>query len=132
MIYDEQALKALEGETRSAAFRLGKVTAPVVARLEADIATFNVLTATRQDVDRTSELETMLAALQAYCESAAAYTDQLATNLAASQQAMYAEATRAAFAMRQMQLVHQDLLREKKMTDRWWNAVHPPQNDPNA
>ena len=121
--YDEQALAYLEGEARSAAFGLGKATAPVLEALTAELESFDILTATRADCERQTQTENLLATMQNYCETTAAYTEQLAANLAAMQQAAQAEATRAAFAMKQMQMIHQDLMREKKMTDRWWEAL---------
>jgi hypothetical protein len=122
MIYDEHKLSELEGEARAAAFRLGKVLAPVQARLEAEQEAFDILTATQEDCERRHEIEVLLSVMQTYCESTAAYSEQLTVNLIATTQAMQAEATRAAFHLRQFTLAQQELTAEKALTSKWWNA----------
>ena len=118
MDYDEENQRTLEAEARAAAFHLGKTLAPVTARLDAELAAFDLLSAAPADSHRRAELEALLAAMQAYCESAGAYNEQLLANLEAATATMQREAGSAAFFKRQFALTHADLVRQRQQNAR--------------
>ena len=118
MEYDEENQRALEGEARATAFHLAHVLAPVTARLEAELEAFDLLSATPADAQRRGELETLLAAMQAYCETVGAYNDQLLANLEAATATMQREAGTAAFFKRQFALTNADLVRQRQQNAR--------------
>lgn len=123
MIYDEEKLSQLEGEVCATAFRLGKVAQPVQQRLQADLDAFNVLTATQDQARHIRDLETLLSVMQQYAEAADAYTSQLQTNLRETVERAQQEKTRSAFHLRQFQLLHLELMEEKKMTTKWLDVI---------
>lgn len=106
--YDVPALHVLEGQARAATHFLARRLGPVQRRLATELDAFDLLTATPEECARRRELEGLLLALQGYCESADAYTNQLRSNLAATEEALHREAVRGNFAMRQAQLLVQD------------------------
>ncbi len=114
-MYDNQALAPLEGEARAAAYYLSKALAPVQNRLTAELEGFDLLTATADEARRHQELRVLLSAMQAYCETAGALNQQLATNLTEAEEAMHREATRAAMFLQQLTLMRADLLAEQSL-----------------
>ena len=118
MQYDEENQHVLEAEARAAGFHLRHALAPVTARLEAELTAFDLLTATPAEAARRAELEALLAGMQAYCESAGAYNEQLLANLTAATATMQKEAASAAFFKRQFALTHADLVRQREQNAR--------------
>lgn len=114
-MYDNQVLASLEGEARAAAYYLSKALQPVQDRLDAELAAFDVLTATSDEARRHQELRMLLSAMQAYCETAGAFNLQLAANLSEAEQVMHREATRAAMFLQQITLIRADLIAEQNL-----------------
>lgn len=112
-MYDAEALPILESEARAAAHLLGITLSPVQQRLAAELDAFDLLSATPDDCRRRQELERLLAAMQAYCEAAAAYNAQLVANLTEAENTAHREAGRAAFFLHELKLTSADLVREQ-------------------
>lgn len=112
MTYDAENLAHLEGEARAAAFWLGQTLQPVQARLEAETAAFDLRNASADEARRHQELRSLLQAMEAYCETAGAFNQQLAANLTTAEETAHREATRAAMFLQQITLMRADLLTE--------------------
>lgn len=116
MTYDAENLAHLEGEARAAAFWLGQSLKPVQARLEAELAAFDLQTASTDEARRHQELRVLLQSMQSYCETAGALNAQLSTNLNAAEETAYREASRAAMFLQQIRLMHADLKTEQALS----------------
>ena len=117
MSYDHDNQQRLEGEARAAAHRLAHLLAPVQHRLAAELEAFDLLCADPAACRRRAEIDSLLAGMAAYCETAQAYNEQLLDNLALTIEAMQHEARSAAFFKRQFALVHADWVREQQRSD---------------
>ena len=81
------------------------------------IARSQALSADPAACRRRAEVDSLLAGMAAYCETAQAYNEQLLDNLALTLEAMQHEARSAAFFKRQFALVHADWVREQERSD---------------
>ena len=128
MSYDHENQQRLEGEARAAAHRLSHLLAPVQDRLAAELEAFDLLRADPSDCRRRAELESLLAGMAAYCETAGAYNEQLLENLTLTVESMQHEARSAAFFKRQFALTHADWVREQQRSDTYLSTFQAALN----